>query len=157
MLCVFLGRLRTRVLAKQSTTDAVLIRLGTMHGNTLSPIVFLLVINPFIFIMHSTMSSYQCDDAHTYACCSMAVYAMTLPNCSLASPAQGGKGHQHACGAFCSQWSYMLCGRAHVSVPFKMQLSATSFDIPSCRKNQFNLPLYWRGCLETNLAKQKYL
>ena len=50
----FLQRLRTRVHTKQWTTDAVPIRVGTMQGDTLSPILFLLVINPIIMYLRDT-------------------------------------------------------------------------------------------------------
>ena len=48
----FLARLRMRVHTKQWTTDAVPIRVGTMQGDTSSPILFLLVINPIIMYLH---------------------------------------------------------------------------------------------------------
>ena len=44
----FLDRLRTRVTTRAWTTEAMPIRVGTMQGDTLSPILFLLAINPVI-------------------------------------------------------------------------------------------------------------
>ena len=43
-----LDRLRTRVTTREWTTDAMPIRVGTMQGDTLSPILFLLAITPVI-------------------------------------------------------------------------------------------------------------
>jgi len=44
----FLARLRTRVTTRRWTTKPVPIRVGTMQGDTLSPVLFLLAINPVI-------------------------------------------------------------------------------------------------------------
>ena len=47
----FLSRLRTRVTTRRWETDPVNIRVGTMQGDTLSPVLFLLVINPIIMYL----------------------------------------------------------------------------------------------------------
>ena len=47
----FLARLRTRVTTRQWETEPVPIQVGTMQGDTLSPILFLLVINPIIMYL----------------------------------------------------------------------------------------------------------
>ena len=44
----FYSRLRTRVSTEQWETDAMPVRVGTVQGDTLSPILFNLVINPII-------------------------------------------------------------------------------------------------------------
>ena len=46
-----LSRLRTRVTTRRWETDPVNIRVGTMQGDILSPVLFLLVINPIIMYL----------------------------------------------------------------------------------------------------------